>query len=510
MLLSAHPLRIVSMWIIAILLFCAFPLAHASTSGSVPQYIDEYPVPTLRAAPLAITVDKNGIVWFTESNMSKLGRFDPANQSFREYTVPGVGDMWGIATDREGRIWITQYAGRGSVNPGGAIVAGGNGRLLLFDPRSNQFNAINIQSNSSFPMRITVDDRNRVWFTEFLGNKIGVYDQSSSRLSEYQVPTNDSGPADLTVDNNGAVWFTEAYAQNVGEFFPANQSFREYHLGSETPSMIVSSPVGIAVDAEGIVWVADHGGNWIVEFNPSTGSISHYPTHSPPQNIYPLSIPNGLLLDSWGRVWFSEHGGNSVGYFDPAKRSMVEFSIPTGPIATTLWIALAPNGDVWFTEWTANKIGVVHANLSIPFAVNLNVDNLVLKEEQETPLSVTANIAEPLQGNGTWNVSWSSYNPSDISLNFSQQYPSLDSSSVTTTAQLLISRSTSPGNYTLSVGLDTVRVRVWTLIGVEVLPSTANGGMYQQLFPIAEVLILTLVLAVVLILRRKRLRRFNV
>ena len=115
MILSAHSLRITVCSLILVgLLFNSLQTVHATTtSNTLRQYVDEFTIPTLHAAPLAITVDKYGIVWFTESNMSRLGRFDPSNQSFIEYRVPGVGDMWGVTSDHEGRIWITQYAGHG-------------------------------------------------------------------------------------------------------------------------------------------------------------------------------------------------------------------------------------------------------------------------------------------------------------------------------------------------------------------------------------------------------------
>jgi streptogramin lyase len=80
-----------------------------SAATTLPRYIDEYDVPTPHSAPLALTVDRNGIVWFTESNATKLGRFDPGTGTFREYPVPGIGDMWGITTDMSGDIWLTQY-----------------------------------------------------------------------------------------------------------------------------------------------------------------------------------------------------------------------------------------------------------------------------------------------------------------------------------------------------------------------------------------------------------------
>jgi len=269
----------------------------------------------------------------------------------------------------------------------------------------------------------------------------------------------------------------------------------------------VSSPVGIAVDSDGTIWVADHGGNWIVNFNPANGMLIHYPTHTPPASVYPISIPNGLLIDSQGRVWFCEHGGNSIAYYDPAESSMVEFPIPSGPIATTLWIALAPNGDVWFTEWTANKIGVVHTNLAIPFTVHLDANSLDLQEGQETSLTATVDILQPTEGNGTWNASWSSYNPTDISATFSPRYPLFNSSSVMT-VQISISSTTAPGNYTLSIGLDASRVRIWAFATVEVSPSTNDNGTYNQYTPTGEVIVLSLALIAVILLRRKR-RQLN-
>ena len=78
----------------------------ALAATTLPRYIDEYSVPTPNSAPLALTVDPDGIVWFTESNASKLGRFDPRTDTFTEYAVPGVGDMWGITVDQKGAAMV--------------------------------------------------------------------------------------------------------------------------------------------------------------------------------------------------------------------------------------------------------------------------------------------------------------------------------------------------------------------------------------------------------------------
>ena len=447
-----------------------------AAASTVPEYIEEYSIPTPASAPLAIAVDNNGIVWFTESNASKLARFDPVNHEFAEYTVPRVGDMWGLTFDHSGSVWLTQYSGKGAVNPGGSVVFGGNGRLVRFDPIRKNFTSINVPTVGSFPMRLVVDAQNRVWFTELLGNKIGVYDQAKNQLTEYQVPTNASGPADLTFGRNGALWFTETYAMGLGEFFPQNQSFIEYPLGNNTASQVVASPIGLAQDDQGNVWVADHGGSWIIEFNPVTHGIVKYPTHIPPADVYSISLVNDLLVDSQGRVWFVEHGGNAVGYLSIENRSMTEFPIPTGPISTSLWITLAPSGDVWFTEWSTNKIGVVHSNLPVPVSITVSTQYLRMAPGDETTISMLTKASQEMGGNGTLRYSWSSYNTQDMSVSFSSPYPSLASLvGNSAQAELFLSSTIKTGNYTLGLGIDTGKVTVWTIIQIQISLETATA-----------------------------------
>lgn len=446
-----------------------YSVAPTIASENLPQYIDEYVVPTPKSAPLALTVDKNGIVWFTESNSSKLGRFDPANKTFKEYSVPGVGDMWGVTLDHRGYVWLTQYFGKGSVNPGGTIVPGGHGRLLSFNPATGNFTIVDIPTVGSFPFRLITDEQDRVWFTELLGNKIGVYDPLSKKLQEYDVPSYYSGPADLTMDGHGSLWFTEAYNESIAKFEPGTRTFVEYHLFSTDPSRVVSSPVGIAVTQSGNVWFADHGGSWIVEFNPTSQALTRYVTGVPPEGTYGVSIPNGVLVDGQGRVWFCEHWGNKIGYYDPDIQTMVEFPIPTGPISSTLWVALAPNGDVWFTEWSTNKIAVVHGDLPVPPPVDVSEISLRLPAGGDTSLSLATKTFRDVAGNGTFRYSWSSYDPSDAQVSFSQKYPSFAASqNQAGQAQLKVSSKTSPGNYTLGIGIDVGTVLVWRMLQVEV------------------------------------------
>jgi virginiamycin B lyase len=458
-------------------------------------------------------VDQNGIIWFTESNATKLGRFDPASASFKEYTVPGVGDMWGIAIDRSGEIWLTQYSLKGSINPGGAIEPGGSGRLVRFDPRDANFSVVQIPTVGAFPFRVVADQQGRVWFTELLGNQIGSYDPNSGKLQEYSVPTPFAGPADLTFDHHGSLWFSEAYNQSIAKFNPQTGAFLEYHLYSIDPTQYVSSPVGIAIAPDGIVWVADHGGNWIVQFNSTSQQIVRYPTHEPPPQIYPISIPNDLLIDNRGRVWFAEHGGNSIGVFYTRTQEMVEYAIPTGPLSTALWIASAPNGDIWFTEWSDDKIGVVHTNLPIPFTLTTSQNHLSIEAGGQANVQLEGASLAGVSGYGTYAYSWTSYNPGDLNVTFSPpNAPLSDLSQSPSQVVVKISPSTPPGLYMLSLGIDAGGVRVWTMVqtDISVQPPIATLMLSGPWFPIALIAGLLALVAVLVVRINQSKRHKNV
>ena len=476
------------------------PQPYVQASGGLPQYIEEFKVPTQGSAPLALIVDRNGTVWFTESNSTKLASFDPNTDTFREYKVPDAGDMWGITIDAQGNIWMTQYSLKGSISPGGTIEPGGTGRLIRFNPSNGNFTVINIPTPGAFPFRITTDAQGRVWFTELLGNRIASYDPTTGKIQEYTVPTPFAGPADLTFDVHGTLWFTEAYNESVAKFDLASDTFVQYPFSTIDPTQYVGSPVGIAATGNGIVWVADHGGNWVVKLNSTSQHVTLYPTHFPPPQVYPISLVNDLVVDRQGRVWFTEHGGNSIGYLDPNTHKMVEFAIPTGPISTALWLALAPNGDLWFTEWSSNKLGVVHANLPVPLTLSASANSLSIPIDGQALLSLQLNSSNGYVP-GTWVYSWPSYNLGDVNVTFS---PQGNQTSVESQARVTVSSHNLPGEYVLGLGFDAGTVRVWSMVQVVVTAqSPINFYMTNEPWlPVAAFIMV--LLATFMILRRVR------
>ncbi len=72
---------------------------------------------------------------------------------------------------------------------------------------------------------------------------------------------------------------------------------------------------------------------------------------------------------------------------------MTEFDIPTGPLATVVYIAVAPDASkVWFTEWASNRIAYLDNSFAVPLDLkiqnNSNFSPPILKINQTYPLSI--------------------------------------------------------------------------------------------------------------------------
>ena len=149
-------------------------------------------------------------------------------------------------------------------------------------------------------------------------------------------------------------WFTDPGTNTVGlqvctEGCGYSQQYAFVSGGS--PQGIVASPTN------GLLYVADAGNNAIVAFAPGTCgggcSFTSYPIPTA------SSSPEFLAIGADGNIWFTEYATNKIGVLKSTPPYTIsELTLPTanaGPWA----IALGPDGNIWFTEKTAGKIGVV-------------------------------------------------------------------------------------------------------------------------------------------------------
>ena len=167
--------------------------------------LTEYPLPTAPVAatnPQHITVDNDGIVWFTASGSNHVGRFNPFKGEFTMYSVPSSPN--GIAVDKDGFVWFTSV---------------GTWSICRLDWWKNQTLSWQVPTSGCSPSELIVDQDYNVWFTEFATAKIGKFVPGTGDFYEYPTPTPGSQPYGICMHSLDTIVFTEAQSNRLGRLF---------------------------------------------------------------------------------------------------------------------------------------------------------------------------------------------------------------------------------------------------------------------------------------------------
>ena len=347
----------------------------------------------------------------------------------------------GIATDSEENVWFyhatpngsmlmkmskghnfTKYSIPGNTRVDTAIINLAGGQLLFdntsnviwftdartnslgkLDIKSNKIELFSIPTNDSGIMGLAFSpDKKLVWFTEIIGNKIGSLDIESKKITEY--PTGDnSGPTLLTFDSKGVLWITLSYANSILRvepwlLVPGIKSSGMYPITLAKPDFF--SPFGIAtVQVKGIekLFVSDHGSSRVIVANLASDLRNYTSYWTSPSQALPMSLPSQVVSDKAGNIFFAEHGGNKIVKISSDNGIMTEFEIPTGPLATSLFLTVDEDEKrIWFTEWASNKIGYLDNTLQVPLNMLVTKNESASTNTDITPITLKAGESFPV------------------------------------------------------------------------------------------------------------------
>ena len=354
------------------------------------NFIKEFEIPIINneTGLKGITTDSKNNVWFyhNTNTSSAIIEFNPVNKTFTKYIISKKTNVDNAITNLAGGQLIFDKT-RNSIWFSDART-NSLGKLNLTD---KQIELYNIPTSNSGIMGITLSPDNKsIWFAEIIGNNIGSFDIESNDILEY--PTGKStGPTLLTFDNEGFLWSSLSYSNEILRIEPS-MVIPEIELNGMLRIKLkepdIFSPFGLSVvndnnNKTNTLFVSDHGSSRIMAIpiynqNILNEEIQKYTSlWTSPSKNFPNTLPSEIVSDKEGNIYFSEHGGNRIAKFSPATKTLTEYDIPTGPLATTVFISLSnDNTKVWFTEWASNKIGYLDITKQIPFKILLTNENL--------------------------------------------------------------------------------------------------------------------------------------
>jgi streptogramin lyase len=215
---------------------------------------------------------------------------------------------------------------------------------------------------TSMALGVTQDQSGDLWFSDGQNNSIDEL-TTGATLRQYPLSSPDSGPTGIAVDQSNNVWVTQKLIGQVTELNLSHAS-PGTTSGETTFTLAGDSPDGLSVDPYGNVWIGEGDSGILGEITASTHTLKEW---------YLGGDLEGMLADSFGNVWvINENGSSGVIHVVPSQlpapttASQVTAGVyQVGAAAGneisggTEQLVLAPNGDVWFTEWGPAELGVI-------------------------------------------------------------------------------------------------------------------------------------------------------
>ena len=469
----------------------------------------EYPLPAPCEMPLAVGVDSQSqSIWYISTKNGTLGSYDMITDSFgEEQEIPNwparknptmSSQVWDLDVDNMGNIWFTDEL---------------QNAIWRFSNDTKSFEMFPVPEKpeafgTTYPVSMEIDNNgSSVYFVGirspsiWIGNISQMRNGTADGIERIEIPLDSFKGIDpdlvstgsLALDEKNGRLFVSLLAFNtkgqILRYDLTNNTFTSYNMPAD-----ITSPVGLTLDLNDNLWVTDHGTSIFYRLNSTSGEITKFTTSTvSPRTLgqrnstaVSYTLPYWIKTAENGTIWFNQHTGNKISSFDPNTMTLIEYWIPSqnklwGPcqgsegqcgISNALQFDVGKNNEVWFSEWSENKIGRVLTDRVLPITVSVFPNNLTLQRggNEEVRINVTSNSNTSLRSGilaaGSFTTTGNLGNLSGL---FSENSVRLEPGQ-TKQISLIINptQELESGNYTLMVGAETSDVSALQAIPVRV------------------------------------------
>jgi streptogramin lyase len=327
-------------------------IAVVASAASGSSFITEYSSGlSAGAGPNVIAQGANGEMWFSEYGANKIGRITSSG-SITEFPTAGTGltanaGPSGVVLGSDGNVWFTEYSSGkiGEISPS-------TGHLVGEYPLPS--------GGSSGPEGIVVGPDGELWFTERGASKIGRLDPTSATagtsngISEYAL--GGPQPSDLVDGPSGTIWITLVNTSQIASVLPGALPNNSPGISYYSLPTANSGPEGLVFGSDDKLWVAENTAGKFAEVdagavqaNTSDG-ITEFPAGG-----HPKWVTEG----GDGHLWAADLMDSELIQFDRSTHATTTYGPSHGVNGDVTTDAVDTAGNVWFTEFNANKVGEV-------------------------------------------------------------------------------------------------------------------------------------------------------
>lgn len=150
--------------------------------------------------PYGITSTPDGTVYYASLANSYIGRIDPQTGDVTVLEPPTAGQgarrVW---SDSLGKIWVSEW---------------NSGQVSVYDPANDSWREWKLPGSNPQAYAVYVDDQDIVWLSDFGGNALVRFDPASETFTTFELPS-PSGQVRQILGRPGEIWGAESGASKL-------------------------------------------------------------------------------------------------------------------------------------------------------------------------------------------------------------------------------------------------------------------------------------------------------
>ncbi len=156
-----------------------------------------------------IALDTAGTVWFTEMNKTgTIGKVDPKTLKVTKYIPPSRDRPRRIQVDKDDMVWFCVFD---------------DSKITRFDPKTETFKEFPLPHTFSKPYALGIGTDHSLWYSSEWRDLIGQLNPETGKVIEYPMPYTDNGMRDFFLDRDGHIWYGSPPNNKIGYFYLANK-----------------------------------------------------------------------------------------------------------------------------------------------------------------------------------------------------------------------------------------------------------------------------------------------
>lgn len=150
--------------------------------------------------PYGITVTPNGTVYYAALASSYVGRIDSSTGEVTVLEPPTSGQgarrVW---SDSQGRVWVSEW---------------NSGQVSVYNPADDSWKQWKLPGGNPQTYAVYVDDQDIVWLSDFGGNSMVRFDPATEQFTVYEMPSPNASVRQI-LGRPGEVWGAESGADKI-------------------------------------------------------------------------------------------------------------------------------------------------------------------------------------------------------------------------------------------------------------------------------------------------------